>query len=48
MRCRHCNKNLELIFIDLGEAPPSNNYLTIDELPKKETKLPTWKLMWVQ
>ncbi len=40
MRCRHCNKNLELIFIDLGEAPPSNNYLTIDELPKKETKLP--------
>tara|TARA_B100000902_G_C27263081_1_gene891948 strand:- start:351 stop:1574 length:1224 start_codon:yes stop_codon:yes gene_type:complete len=40
MHCRHCNTKLGLTFIDLGKAPPSNNYLTKDELHKIETKLP--------
>lgn len=28
MKCRHCGNALELPFIDLGSAPPSNAYLT--------------------
>lgn len=28
MKCRHCNCELRLPFLDLGSAPPSNAYLT--------------------
>ncbi|MEI7481702.1 MAG: class I SAM-dependent methyltransferase [Elusimicrobiota bacterium] len=28
MKCRHCNADVSLPFIDLGTAPPSNAYLT--------------------
>lgn len=28
MKCRHCSAKLELTLIDLGNAPPSNAYLT--------------------
>ena len=28
MKCRHCNTELELTLIDLGNTPPSNAYLT--------------------
>lgn len=28
MKCRHCGTTLELPFVDLGSAPPSNAYLT--------------------
>ena len=40
MNCRHCNKHLELILIDLGNAPPSNAYLTKSSLQLPEKWLP--------
>ena len=40
MNCRHCNKKLEHEFIDLGKAPPSNNYLTNHSLNSPENYFP--------
>ncbi|MBX3492357.1 MAG: class I SAM-dependent methyltransferase [Parvibaculum sp.] len=40
MRCRHCGTLLELPFIDLGSAPPSNSYLTEAALNGPETWYP--------
>jgi len=40
MRCRHCGKPLEHIFLDLGFAPPTNDYLTADDLAHPEAHLP--------
>ncbi len=40
MNCRHCGNQLQLSFIDLGSAPPSNNYLTHDSLHLPELWLP--------
>jgi len=40
MNCRHCNKELEHEFIDLGKAPPSNNYLTRVHLNSPENYFP--------
>lgn len=40
MNCRHCNKKLENEFIDLGSAPPSNNYVTKEKLQFEETAFP--------
>ena len=40
MICRHCNKELVHEFIDLGKAPPSNNYLTSDNLNSPENYFP--------
>ena len=40
MTCRHCNKELVHEFIDLGKAPPSNNYLTSDNLNSPENYFP--------
>lgn len=40
MRCRHCSAPLEHSFIDLGHAPPSNAYLTHEELRRPETTYP--------
>jgi len=40
MNCRHCCKPLEHTFLDLGCAPPSNAYLTSDDLALPEKYLP--------
>ncbi len=39
-RCRYCNTRLERVLLDLGEAPPSNSYLTQDDLLKPEARYP--------
>ena len=40
MNCRHCSNNLKTTFLDLGYAPPSNNYLFENELTKSEIHFP--------
>lgn len=40
MNCRHCSNQLEHIFLDLGFAPPSNNYLSNADLNKSEIYYP--------
>ena len=40
MKCRHCKVQLENTFLDLGFAPPSNAYLTADELTCPEKYYP--------
>ena len=40
MKCRHCETFLENTFLDLGFAPPSNAYLTKDELNRPEKHYP--------
>lgn len=40
MKCRHCSAELSVNFIDLGIAPPSNAYLTIDKLDVPEKRFP--------
>ena len=40
MNCRHCAQPLEHVFLDLGFAPPSNAYLTADDLHAPETWYP--------
>jgi SAM-dependent methyltransferase len=40
MNCRHCKTVLEHVFLDLGFAPPSNAYLTADDLNKPELYFP--------
>lgn len=40
MKCRHCGAELSLPLIDLGSAPPSNAYLTEDELRSPEIWYP--------
>lgn len=40
MKCRHCNTLLEHVFLDLGFAPPSNAYLTKEQLRQAEIYLP--------
>jgi SAM-dependent methyltransferase len=40
MKCRHCATSLEHTFLDLGYAPPSNAYLTVEELSKPEIFYP--------
>ena len=40
MNCRHCNAPLLHTFLDLGFAPPSNAYLTKDDLNRPELYLP--------
>jgi len=40
MKCRHCESDLTNIFLDLGFAPPSNAYLTRNELTKPEKYYP--------
>lgn len=38
--CRHCQTHLTLDFLDLGHAPPSNAYLSPDDLSRAETSFP--------
>jgi hypothetical protein len=40
MKCRHCESNLHNVFLDLGFAPPSNSYLSKEELQKPELTFP--------
>jgi len=40
MNCRHCGAPLEHTFLDLGFAPPSNAYLTRDDLTRPEKYYP--------
>ncbi|MFY3148943.1 methyltransferase domain-containing protein [Achromobacter xylosoxidans] len=40
MKCRHCQAELSLPFLDLGHAPPSNAYLSADALRGPETWFP--------
>ena len=40
MNCRHCRAALSLPFIDLGAAPPSNAYLTREQLDAPERWYP--------
>lgn len=40
MKCRHCKKPLNHVFLDLGFAPPSNAYLTSNELNTPELFFP--------
>lgn len=40
MNCRHCGTPLTHTFLDLGFAPPSNAYLTTDDLVRPEKYYP--------
>lgn len=40
MKCRHCGSPLNLVFVDLGSAPPSNAYLSPEALNAPETWYP--------
>ncbi|MCJ9669984.1 MULTISPECIES: class I SAM-dependent methyltransferase [unclassified Neorhizobium] len=40
MNCRHCGTTLRCDFLDLGFAPPSNAYLTAEDLAKPEVYFP--------
>ncbi|MCI5227827.1 MAG: class I SAM-dependent methyltransferase [Candidatus Electrothrix sp. AX2] len=40
MKCRHCGQELAHTFLDLGTAPPSNAYLSADELNRPELYYP--------
>ena len=40
MNCRHCRTPLQHTFIDLGFAPPSNAYLTREDLSRPELYFP--------
>ena len=40
MNCRHCANSLTHAFLDLGFAPPSNAYLTEQDLSRPETWYP--------
>lgn len=40
MKCRHCGKLLEHTFLNLGFAPPSNAYLTAEDLARPEKYYP--------
>lgn len=40
MNCRHCGKFLTHTFLDLGHAPPSNAYLSSDDLQREEIYFP--------
>jgi 2-polyprenyl-3-methyl-5-hydroxy-6-metoxy-1,4-benzoquinol methylase len=40
MNCRFCGTELKHVFVDLGEAPPSNAYLSASQLDKPESFFP--------
>ena len=40
MNCRHCDSELKDLVLDLGHAPPSNAFLTRDDLDSPEIFLP--------
>ncbi len=48
MKCRHCQAELTLPFVDLGSAPPSNAYLTQQTLHAPEKYFPLRVLVCAQ
>lgn len=40
MNCRHCSNVLQFTFLDLGFAPPSNAYLSLNDLSRPEKHYP--------
>ncbi|NLT23692.1 MAG: class I SAM-dependent methyltransferase [Syntrophorhabdus sp.] len=40
MNCRFCGRELSVEFIDLGNAPPSNSFLTLEQLNEPEVFFP--------
>jgi SAM-dependent methyltransferase len=40
MICRHCGSDLRLTMVDLGTSPPSNSYLSADDLDRPEKWYP--------
>ena len=40
MKCRHCNNELNSKFLDLGNCPPSNSFLSKENLGIKEKSYP--------
>lgn len=40
MNCRHCDHSVEHLFLDLGFAPPSNTYLSAEDLKRSEVTYP--------
>ena len=40
MNCRHCRRPVQHVFLDLGFAPPSNAYLSEDDLQRPEIHFP--------
>jgi SAM-dependent methyltransferase len=40
MKCRHCQAEVILPFVDLGSSPPSNAYLTPAQMQQPETVFP--------
>ncbi len=40
MKCRHCKNKLQHLFLDLGFAPPSNDYLNKEDLSAPEKTFP--------
>ena len=40
MRCRHCGEPVDLVLVDLGSTPPSNSYLTEENLRSPEPCFP--------
>lgn len=40
MNCRHCARPLQHVFLDLGFAPPSNAYLSVEQLSVPERHFP--------
>jgi hypothetical protein len=40
VNCRHCQTPLEHVFLDLGSTPPSNAYLTEENLQQPEASYP--------
>ncbi|MBM4292504.1 MAG: SAM-dependent methyltransferase, partial [Deltaproteobacteria bacterium] len=40
MQCRHCRAPLRLTLVDLGAAPPSNSYITLERLNSPERWYP--------
>lgn len=40
MKCRHCQNNLKVEFIDLNNSPASNSYLTFEQLNEPEVFYP--------
>lgn len=40
MKCRHCGLQLRVPFLDLGNSPPSNAYLSVEDLQVPEVWFP--------
>ena len=40
LNCRHCNIELDTVFVDLNNCPPSNSMLSIAQLQEPEIYYP--------